>query len=226
MMQTTLERKAAAEAAADALILVVFEGEAEERFGAKQWRESGEIAGKPHELTLVHAASGAAAKRVLFAGAGKREKLGVRELRNLMGEAVRFLKGKSVKTVAAAIEGSLDNAEFIAAAVEGAILGDWEPDVHKGGEKKALESLTVLAGAQGAEAALERGRVLAEAQNAARVLGNEPANLMTPLKLAESAKKMAAQFGLQYEALERDQMEKLGMGSLLGVAKGARSRRC
>jgi leucyl aminopeptidase len=220
-MQTILERKDAAAVPADALIIVVFEGEAEERFGAKQWRESGEIAGKPHELTLVHGAPGAAAARVLFAGAGKREKAGVRDLRNLMGEAVRFLKGKSMKRVAAVIEGSLDNPEFIAAAVEGAILGDWEPDVHKGGEKKALESFAVVAAGKGAEASLERGRVLAEAQNAARALGNEPANLMTPLKLAEAAKKMAAEFGLEYEALDREAMAKLGMGSLLGVAQGS-----
>src|ERR1017187_1014810 len=143
VMQTTLETKVAAQAAGDALILVVFEGEKEERFGAAELWESGEIAGKPHELTLVHNAPGAAAKRVLFAGAGKRDKCKAADSRNLVAEAVRFLKPKSVKTVAVALEGSIDGPEFIAAAVEGAILGDYEPDIHKGGEKKALDSVAI-----------------------------------------------------------------------------------
>jgi leucyl aminopeptidase len=220
-MQTTLETKVAAQAAGDALILVVFEGEKEERFGAVELWESGEIAGKPHELTLVHNAPGAAAKRVLFAGAGKRDKCKAADLRNLVAEAVRFLKPKSVKNVAVALEGSIDGPEFVAAAVEGAILGDYEPDIHKGGEKKALDSVDVVSSAPGGEAAVNRGRVLADAQNFARVLGNEPANLMTPLKLAEAAKKMASEFHLEFETLDYDRMLKLGMGALLGVAQGS-----
>ncbi len=69
--------------------------------------------------------------------------------------------------------------------------------------------------------AVERGRILAEAQNFTRDLVNEPANLLTPLGMADAAGKMAAEYGLECEVLDRDAMEKLGMGSLLGVAIGS-----
>ena len=71
------------------------------------------------------------------------------------------------------------------------------------------------------EDALARGRILAEAQNFTRGLVNEPANRLTPSKVAEAAQKMASEYQLECEVLEREQMEKLGMGALLGVAQGS-----
>ncbi len=112
--------------------------------------------------------------------------------------------------------------EFASAAVEGAILGDFEPDRYKkGDDKKSVDAFTVAGETPGLEAAADRGRVLAEAQNYARGLVNEPANRLTPLAMADAAQKMAAEFGLSCEVLDRDAMEKLGMGSLLGVAIGS-----
>jgi leucyl aminopeptidase len=63
--------------------------------------------------------------------------------------------------------------------------------------------------------------VIAESQNAARDLVNEPANRLTPTVLAERARAMAAEQGLECEVLDRDRMQQLGMGSLLGVAMGS-----
>jgi leucyl aminopeptidase len=71
------------------------------------------------------------------------------------------------------------------------------------------------------QAAVDRGRILAEAQNFTRNLANEPANLLTPTGLAESARKMAADFSLECEVLDQDRMRQLGMGALLGVAQGS-----
>jgi leucyl aminopeptidase len=68
---------------------------------------------------------------------------------------------------------------------------------------------------------MERGRILAEAQNFARDLANEPANRMTPALMAERARAMAAEFGLDCEILDQDRMRQLGMGALLGVAQGS-----
>ena len=50
---------------------------------------------------------------------------------------------------------------------------------------------------------------------------NEPANRLTPSKVAEAARQMAAEYQLECEVLDREQMEKLGMGALLGVAQGS-----
>ena len=71
------------------------------------------------------------------------------------------------------------------------------------------------------EQALQRGVVLADAQNFARDLGNEPANRLPPLVLAERAAAMAHEYRLDCEVLDQDRMRQLGMGSLLGVAMGS-----
>src|SRR6185312_1906917 len=157
-MKTTIERKPLEQVETDALIVPVFEGAKETRFGAGDLCDSGEIAGKPLEFTLLHSAPGTAAKRVLLAGAGKAEKFDAAEMRKLAGAAVRFLKPKGIKKIAFGLTGAHAGADFVSATVEGAILGDYEPDRHKTDpDKKSLESV-VFAG--GDEAAVNRGRIL------------------------------------------------------------------
>ena len=216
-MQTTIERKPLEQIEAEALIVPVMEGVKENRFGAAELCESGEVAGKPLEFTLLYNVSGMAAKRILLAGAGKADKFDPSEMRKLVSAAVRFLKPKGIKRIAVALDGKTDGG-FAAAAVEGAILGDYEPDRYKSGDKKSIESVAI---AGGEEKAIEQGRILAESQNFARELANEPANLLTPLKMAEAARAMCAEQGLECEVLDQDQMKKLGMGALLGVAQGS-----
>ena len=223
MMQTSIESKPFEQIEADALVALVFEGRKENRFGAAELFDIGEISGKVQEFTLIHHPGGVLAARVLLAGAGKLEKFNPAELRRIAGAAVRFLKGKSIKRIALALEGDQAGAEYVSAAFEGALLGDYEPDLYKTDkDKKAVDSFVVAAGqASGLEAAAHRGQVLGEAQNYARSLVNEPANRLTPAKMAEAARKMAAEFHLECEVLETAQMEALGMGALLGVAQGS-----
>jgi len=223
-MRITVERSAAGEIGAAALIVPVFEEEIESRFGAAPLVESGEVAGKPGELTLLHNPAGVAAARVLLAGAGQAQRFDPAELRKLVAASVRFLKERKIESAAALLERNHAGAEFAAAAVEGAILGDFEPDRHKtGSDKKALASFIVACpgGDASLEAALARGQALAEAQNFTRALANEPANLLTPLKMAAAAREMAHEQGLECDVLERGALERLGMGALLGVAQGS-----
>ncbi len=218
-MQITTDLTPAAQVAADALIVLVFEGSPESRFAAGDLAQSGEIAGKPLELTLLHHVNGVAATRVLLAGAGKPDKFTPPDLRKLVSAAVRLLRGKSVKTVAFEPDAAHSGAEFVSAAVEGALLGNYEPDRLKTLDpKKSVEKFIVLAPDQ---AAAERGRILAEAQNFTRDLVNEPANLLPPSKMAAAARQMAAEFGLECDVLEEQQMRELGMGALLGVSQGS-----
>ena len=222
-MQTSFERKPLEQVEAGALIVPVFEGRKEERFGAGDLLEAGEIAGKPLELLLLHHVAGVAATRVLLAGAGKAEKFDPAEMRKLAGAAVRHLKSKAVKSIAMALDPEHASADFASAAVEGAILGEYEPDRYKtdDGEKKSVDRFTVVAAGEDLEDAVTRGRIVAEAQNFARALVNEPANLLTPNKVAEAARSMASEYGLECQVLDSERMELLGMGALLGVARGS-----
>jgi leucyl aminopeptidase len=223
-MQIAIERKPLEQLDTAALIVPVFEGEKEARFGAAPFIENGEVAAKPLEFTLLHSPAGMAAQRVLLAGAGKREKFDSAEMRKLISAAVRYLNGKSVKAAAVVLEGSAAAEGFASAAVEGALLGNFEPDRYKtANDKKSMDSFTVAApdAASGLDAAVTRGRILAEAQNFTRELVNEPANQMTPSRMAEAARQMAVDFDLESEILDRDRMIALKMFSLLGVAQGS-----
>ncbi|HTX33419.1 MAG TPA: leucyl aminopeptidase [Bryobacteraceae bacterium] len=223
-MLITVIRTSPEQADSDALIVPVFEGSREERFGAGGLAEAGEVSGKAGELTLLYHPAGAAAARVLLTGAGKREKFTAAELRKLAGSALRHLKSKSIRKMALALEGDLATEDNATAAVEGAILGDFEPDRYKtSGDHKTVESFTLVAPpeAAGIEEGAARGRIVAEAQNYTRSLVNEPANRLTPQKLAEAARETAAQFHLECQVLDTARMTELGMGSLLGVAQGS-----
>ena len=72
-----------------------------------------------------------------------------------------------------------------------------------------------------ARAAVDRGRLLAECSNLARELANEPGNTLTPREFARRAAAIAAEGGVKVEILDEDRIAQLGMGLLLGVARGS-----
>lgn len=70
-------------------------------------------------------------------------------------------------------------------------------------------------------ASLTLGEIVAEEVNSCRDLANTPGGDMTPSVLAAHAKKAARGTGLTVQVLGKKDMEKLGMGAVLGVAKGS-----
>jgi leucyl aminopeptidase len=86
----------------------------------------------------------------------------------------------------------------------------------------ALERVTLALSANAQlEQALAEAQATADGADLARTLGNLPSNICTPTYLAEEAKKLARQFKLQVEVLERRDMERLGMGALLAVTNAS-----
>src|SRR5207253_7851385 len=74
-----------------------------------------------------------------------------------------------------------------------------------------------------AQTGLERGQKIAAAVNFARWLGDEPANIMTTVRVAEEARKMAEENGIECEILDEDAIRTAGMNSLLSVSQGSRN---
>jgi leucyl aminopeptidase len=186
---------------------------------------TGEMTGKLFETALFYRPSGVKARRLLLIGAGKRESFTPAEMRKVAGAALRFLKKRRISDISLAIDNDFAGEDFVQAATEGAILGNFDPDRLKTDKDKDIKQVSrfrvaVPAGVH-ADAALTRGRILAESQNFARELVNQPANLLTPSALAGHAREMASEFALGCEVLNRDAMQKLGMGALLGVAQGS-----
>jgi leucyl aminopeptidase len=223
-MEIRLEPKKLEAVDSDALVIVGFEGGPPEAAAADQLKElydSGEFSGKSLETAILHRPAGLKAKRLVLAGGGKRERFDAAELRKLTGAVVRALKCKGIRTITLALDEPFRSDDFVASAVEGAVLADLENDRYKTDPKKNEKQVDSFAVLGGSKSAVERGRILAEAQNFTRDLANEPANVLTPTVLAERAKEMASEFGLDCEILDRDRMRQLGMGALLGVAQGS-----
>src|SRR5580704_3371949 len=223
-MDIKIETRPIAEVDSDAVVIVAFETAPPDVAAADQIKElydSGEFSGKALEIAILHRPAGLKAKRLVLAGGGKSEKFDAAELRKLTGAVVRALKSKGIHTITLALDEAQRSDDFVASAVEGAVLADVENDRYKTDPKKnekRVDSFAVLGGSQ---SAVDRGRILAEAQNFSRDLANEPANVLTPTLLAERARQMAKEFGLECEILDQDRMRQLGMGALLGVAQGS-----
>ncbi len=191
----------------------------------------GEIKGKKGEIRLIHTFGKIPANRVLVLGLGKSDAFDEDSVRRLMAQACRYLRNLGVKQVATIAHGAgiagMDAESSAQAIAEGSILGLYRFQRHKtkNDNKSDIEELQIVERDTSKTAALqagaERGSVVAEAACMARDLVNEPANVMTPTRLAEEAVQVAGAHGLEVEVLERDDMRKLGMGVLLGVAQGS-----
>ncbi|MFC2072815.1 leucyl aminopeptidase [Chloroflexota bacterium] len=192
----------------------------------------GEIKGKLNQLTIIHSLGKLPAARVVVAGLGKQEELSLDKVRGVVAEACRLLQKKYVDSIATAAQGAgiagITVAGAAQAITEGALLGVYSFRRHltKEPEHGETKQLTIVGAGENKIPTLEqgchKGRILAEATNLARDMVNEPANYMTPTDMAEMAAKLAETYGLELSVLEREQMEELGMGALLGVARGSR----
>ncbi len=198
----------------------------------EELKASGELTGKALETTLFHRPPGLAAKKLLLVGAGKKEKTSTDLARRLAGTATRYVRARGLHELAWAV-GSTGGLEAVQAAVEGAILGDYDADRYRteGNSQRRIDRLVLATGGLAAgeanliseamHQAAERGRIIAEAQNFVRDLVNEPSNRMTPAYLAELAQKMAEQFGLEHRVLDAEEIRGRKMGAFWAVAQGS-----
>src|ERR1700682_3413339 len=235
-MQITLATQPFAALETDALVSYVFEetdpvqgriAEIDQAAAGlfRKLSKSGELTGKMLEFTLVHTPAGLKAARLLLVGAGKREQWNSAVLRKIAGAALRYLKARSVKNFALLVREGHATEEAAQAIVEGALVANFETDKYKTDKKndKNIDAVAV-AGYSDAERAagekgLGRGRIIADAQNFARDLVNEPSNKLTPRILAEKAEAMAKEAGLSVEILDEKKIADLKMGALLSVAQ-------
>ena len=191
----------------------------------------GDMEGKNGMTLLVHGTPGIAAERVLLVGLGKDAEYGEKAYRDALSAAVRALKDTGSKSVVVTLS-ELPIAKRPAAwlARQGALIVHevlYRSDQLKSKKDNARSALSALVftvaskDVRSATAALAQGLSIARGMNLTRELGNLPANICTPTYLAQQAKKLAKEFKLKCEVLDRARMEKLGMGSLLAVGRGS-----
>ena len=193
----------------------------------------GEIKGKKSELTLIHTLGKMPASRVVVAGLGKHKEFSPEIVRQVMGDATRYVRKLGVQRAATIAHGAgigcMSPEASGQAIAEGTLLRLYRFRRYKSksedDEQRELEEMQVVERDKDKVAALQlglaRGQVLAETTNVARDMGNEPANVLSPTEMAERARQVAKEAGLEFQVLDRPQMIELGMGALLAVAAGS-----
>ncbi len=193
-------------------------------------RQRGEFRGKPYELFVTLAgANGWKAARVMLTGAGPRDEYSTDRLRRIATTAALAARQRRLSRIALVHRAGLDAAQSAQAMTEGVLLANFNGAPYKTGEElppfvNSVELIVPSGGgvsSSALEQAIERGRILGECSNLARELANEPSNTLTPRVFADRAAALAKAAGLGVEVLDEKQIEKLGMGLLLGVARGS-----
>jgi len=190
-------------------------------------QESGELTGRPYELLVTPVINGWRAARIAFIGAGKRADFSTERLRRVAGAAALGARQRRVQRLAWLNRGDLPLLAAVQAATEGIALSAFSGDRYKSGERSAppIDQALIIAVSveepSELEAAIERGRILGESSNIARELSNEPSNVLTPAIFAERAAEICGAAGVAVEILGEPEIEELGMGLLLGVARGS-----
>ena len=189
---------------------------------------SGEFKADSCETLLLHGSSGLAAKRLLIIGLGKLSKVTPHDVRKAAGAAVRYLKPRGLRelALAAPIAEPLDAQRTVRVIAEGAVLADFDSDTYRSDRKdRSVQSVQVVlhnvADRASAESALREGIIIAESQNFARSLVNEPGNRLTPTVLGQRAAAMCREFGLDCEVHSTEKLRELKMGAFLSVAQGS-----
>jgi leucyl aminopeptidase len=189
---------------------------------------SGEYKAGANETLLMHAPAGLAAKRLLIVGLGKQANASVNHVRNAAGTAVRFIKPRGIRELVFALPESemLSPGPCARAAVEGAFVGDFDPDTYRSDRKdQSVQSFTLAASGNSDQAALQaafaEGVIIGESQNFTRSLVNEPGNKLTPTILGQRAAEMAAVVGLQCQVYSTEKLHELKMGAFWSVAQGS-----
>jgi leucyl aminopeptidase len=182
--------------------------------------ESGELRGTPGAASVLHRDDGG---HVVAAGAGRLDELDSDSLRDAAATVARLRLGP---TLAWLLEPSLPLgiAEQGRAVVDGVVLGGYDQGKWKTGAPppQQVDRLALLEGDDNAREVARRAELVAQWTNRARDLANRPPNDLTPERLGERAREIAAAAdSLGCDVLDLDQIRSLGMGSFAGVAQGS-----
>jgi len=191
--------------------------------------KSGDMEGKAGSSLMLRQVAGVTASRVLLVGLGKADEANLKSLRNSVRAAVKALPAgvENIATDFAGLSIKKTTVQQKAAAVAEVVLDA----IYKVNAVKAksiephpLKQVVLLADkadAAAAEAGVQQGQGLGLGVALAKDLGNLPPNICTPSYLGKQAEKLAKEYGFKVEVLEQAAIEKLNMGSFLGVTRGS-----
>lgn len=246
-MKITAKQGSLTDSACDALVVNLFEGvktpggatgavdKALDGLISSYVIEKEEFKGKLNQMYVLPTHGKIPADKVLIVGLGKAEEFNLNKIREVSSKVIKKAKALKAKTICTILHGAgtagLEEFNCARMITEGALIGNYsfekykskkEDDEEEKDNKKEIESLEIIeleaSKTESINKGIETGRIVAEGVNFARDLVNEPACAATPAMLAESALSIE---GLETKVLEKEEIEKLGMGMYLAVGKGS-----
>jgi len=193
----------------------------------------GDMEGKLDQTLLLIQVPKTLCDRILLVGCGKERDLDDRRFRQIMAKAVTTLHSTGATEAVCYLTDlnvkGRENDWKIRQAVEAAEEALYQFNEFKSKKeppRRILRKLILAAPNRrelpAGEQAVREGVAIAAGVRLTRDLGNRPGNVCTPTHLAEQARKLSEQFPvIKVEVLEQAEMEKLGMGALLAVARGS-----
>ncbi|GGB95103.1 putative cytosol aminopeptidase [Oxalicibacterium flavum] len=193
--------------------------------------KSGDITGKPGSTLLLRGVAGVAAERVLLVGLGKSGTVSEKDFLSALQAGARAFTSLGAADAVVALpldvvagrDATWAIGSFILAARDGAYRSDTlksKKEPAAAGVRKIAFALDAKLAAAGREA-IAQAVAIANGIDLTKELGNLPANVCTPTYLANTARKMAREFKLTAEILDRKQLQALKMGSFLSVTNGS-----
>lgn len=191
--------------------------------------KSGDMDGKLNNTLVLHQLSGVATARVVLVGLGKQAEFTEKQYRQAVRASVKALPKGVTSASFCLAETAIKKSDIhtkVAQLVEVAMDATYQVNAIKlkKAESKALKKIAICvekSETTQAEAGVKHGLAISVGVALAKDLGNLPPNICTPTYLGEQAKKLAKAYGFKVEVLEKKEIEKLGMGSFLGVAQGS-----
>ncbi len=207
--------------------------ELDERFDGQltELVKSGDISAKLKSITKVHSFGKIGAKRIWFIGLGKEKEFTFDKLSEALGKGFKALKASKLDETAILLDTftmeKIDGLDAAHAVSEAFALATFKFDGYKqksNEPEKSIENITVYSLTDEQEdikASLTVGYAFGKGTNSARTLVNTPGNLLTATEMANYAKDLAATYNFELEILDKEEMEKLGMGAFLAVNQGS-----
>lgn len=193
--------------------------------------KTGDISAKYKHISKVHSFGKIAAKRIWFVGLGRETEFNFERLSEALGKVYKALKASKLQETAVLLDSftseTVNGQEAAHAVSEAFALSTYQFHGYKqksNEPEKKIEKLTVYSERiekDEIHASLTVGLAFGKGTNSARTLVNIPGNLLTAKDMADYAKELATKYDFEVEILEKEEIEKLGMGAFLAVNQGS-----
>lgn len=225
-------------------LLLLFSFESPERFEGparavdSKWKgflsdlkKQGDFKGEKFECRLFYTHDSLPARRVLLAGLGKKQDFDLERWRGAASKAGQYIRDSGIKQFVLPVSkiSGFQVEDLAESFVTGLLLGVYEFNEFRTVDRDKIKEIgeVILLGETGETVqSIEKGsgvgKTIAEAVCMARDLVNGPSNTVTPTVLAEKARQIARNGGMEIEVLEVSQAQAMGMGAFVAVAKGSK----